>query len=133
MALQITTYTRGFDMKFQRTITRKDFISICNRLACSPEQASGGGFLQLDNELGYKTMRLHIQGFPWITSTTMEEWQNDESDLIKEGTKTNTTIKAFHGAPAWTLEELQYHKEILEEYGIQCLKMPTARALVYRP
>jgi hypothetical protein len=117
-------------MTYQRDITRKDFISICKELQCTIEPITGGGFLQMDNEAGYKTIRINVQGFPWITPSTMEEWENDETILISVGTKSNTFLKAYDGAPAWSIGELEYYKEVLEKNGIKCTKMPTARSLI---
>lgn len=131
MAQQIATYTKGFHLKFTKSITRKEFIIICKTLNSKPEQITGGGLLQMDNEHGYKTIRFHLDHFPWVSSTIMNEWENDETTLICNGTILYTTLKAFEGAPAWTVQELQHYKEVFEHFGINCKKMPSARSLIY--
>ncbi len=126
----ITTYTQGFHMTYNRDITRKDFVQICKNLSCQPELRSGGGFLLMDNDNGYKTMTLHIENFPWIDHNILEEWANDTTILVPKKTKNTTTLKAFHGAPAWTIEELTLYKNILEEFGIKISKMPNKSDLI---
>ena len=128
----MATYTSGFDLHFTKDITKKDFMDICNLLGSTPEAITGGGFLFMNGVTGYKTMRIRIPNFPWIYPNTIIEWSNDISILVANGTKTSTFLKAFHGASAWTLDELKKCKDILEKFGILCRNMPTKKELLYQ-
>jgi len=87
----------------------------------------------------YKTMRITFRrGWPWIRhdyDCRVEKWLGDntvicrgQTDLHLDGgiplystgnsRLTNTFLKAFHGAPSWTGEELQLFEACLAKIGM---------------
>ncbi len=87
----------------------------------------------------YKTFRHHINlgtsgnyiqvNWPWITEESLKKWKDSNDLLIPEKSRATTVLKAFYGAPIWTLKELKIFKEILSEFGIKCVNCPKARDL----
>ena len=110
-----------------------------------PEPITEGGILWInwpgktDNQ--YKTMRLHgrndsIEKWPWIKGDEHNTWKNNNTILMIKSTKANkylnvgttmqghssTFLKAFQGAPSWTLEELQLFSIVMGTIGITIKK-----------
>lgn len=56
-----------------------------------------------------------MEGWPWIHGDAMEEWRDSDATIFAEGEEIQTVLKSFHGAPAFTEEEL-----IAWEHGL-CL------------
>lgn len=80
----------------------------------------------------YKTMRHHlrtkdyqsIRSWPSIDKNVMTQWKNNPVILIPSGCYAGTKLKAFNGAPVWTVEEINLFCEIVAKYGIKCTKLP---------
>lgn len=95
----------------------------------------------------YKTMRLGIHGWPWIPcsqhKTIVDKWRDGEAISftpmhIQTGTGPtyHTFLKAFRGAPCWTLKELALWKQAFESLilrlgsgGVKVIDMPKAKDL----
>jgi len=162
------TYTSGLDLKFKQSLSKSEYMMLCDRLGIVlsdiaginghedriivvPEPITEGGFKLCGGPGGiygtisgyvdgkvYKTMR-HFIGtnkygvtvfiWPWITPTTQGEWRHSDAIIIREGMIASTTLKAFIGAPEWTLAELRACKGVFEEFGIQCTNTPRAKDL----
>jgi hypothetical protein len=89
---------------------------MCNYYASSespctihPEPITRGGleYRFVNNMRWYKTIRLNIDKWPWITPNTEAEWRDNEEVLLESGETINLFLKSFHGAPVFTLEELR--------------------------
>ena len=87
-------------------------------------------------------MRMHLRTgegaaltWPWIEASidVLEVWStatDPEEVLIPAKATANTTLKAFYGAPVWTIIELGLVRQVLSGYGVRCKNMPSATALV---
>jgi hypothetical protein len=148
-----STSAYGFDIHTTRAITRADFIAICeqlcDRLSASsgvevvirPEPISEGGlfFASYEDIHGpYKSMRFSSRdirpSWPWINSeTVMTLWKEDQSIVFPSNAKIGTFLKAFKGAPQWTLEELRIIEDVFIDFGMICKKFPKKSELIYKP
>lgn len=111
-----------------------------------PEATTEGGMKFMWKKMGkkYKTIRHHCHqkpekgaiggswevGWPRIKENTYAEWSVSDEVLFPEKTIGETFLKAFDGAPVWTMEELMILKVCYEHCGIMCKKMPKAKTLV---
>jgi hypothetical protein len=149
-----TTYCHGFNIKITEDVRKSDYIKMCEAISeginnlnnsnikMQPEAISEGGMVMtgLDNKEWYKTMRHATYKWEWINDDTYDKWKSSDEILWNAGTKSKyashqpstvtTYLKAFHGAPVWTLEELNIIKEVFEEYGFKVTKMPKKTHLV---
>ena len=64
--------------------------------------------------------------------TVMEDWKDNTDILVSNGTHGHTYLKAFDGAPAWTMDELNFYCRILANYGILTDVMPKPKDLIWR-
>lgn len=74
-----------------------------------------------EDKSSYKSIRLCFppNKWPWIEpDTTLKSWENDNT-VIYPGTKQEweTFLKAFYGAPCWTLEELNALSSVFRHFG----------------
>ncbi len=111
-----------------------------------PEAITEGGILMWkwpgkkeDGKSMYKTMRIFFRnGWPWIRhdkDCCVEKWLGDGTVIRRDQTNLhlgpgiplfphqnslpiNTFLKAFHGAPSWTVEELQLFEACLAKIGL---------------
>ena len=147
MSTPRVTYTLGFKVFFNKAVTRKDLMSLCDEVMMSlnpdpfhptvkvePEPISEGGlvirFLNIPRH--YKSMRLHRRWcWPFITnSSVFEQWRfSDEVLLPASSRRESTFLKAFHGAPTWTLSELLIFKSAFEKLGGNVTGMPPLSSL----
>ena len=153
------TYTRGFEYQINPQLRKCDFIHICDEmkerlttpehriLKVVPEPITEGGIkIIYENPTHYKTIRLCVSDWEWISPTTYDEWTNN-TDLVKWKPRNGwpyhdsfskkktpivyegTFLKAFHHAPLWTLKELQIVKDIFETHGMHIKCMPKQKNL----
>jgi hypothetical protein len=119
--------TKGGVAAICRQLTKKWGVSVV------PE-GIGRGFLLVEVGVGYKCMRLHARGgeWPWIRGGETERWEGDETVIYSDLKGASTTLKAFDGAPAWTLGEVRDVVDALAGCGVTVLKksIPAARDLV---
>lgn len=135
----MNTYTSGYKLVAKRDIMKKDMITLCNRLnehysnaTFEPEPITDGGivFKFKDNTMWYKTMRISIKDYPWIPRNVLEEWVDNTDVLIAKESIMTTCLKAFDGAPSFTLEELKIWESCFDEIGlVRKSKYPTKKAL----
>lgn len=118
-----------------------------------PEPITEGGILftkwpgKKDGQ--YKTFRFnfsHTSGkWPWVERNgQVESWRNSREEVIwspprrdagikrkKEDQKLKGTtyLKAFYGAPVWTMAELKMFQVALESVGIAIRKFPSVKRL----
>jgi hypothetical protein len=100
-----------------------------------PEPICGGGFRLMKRKgvFEYKSIRLGQEMWPWIGSDVVSAWDGSTEIVIEATQKcfpANTTLKAFNGAPAWTLSELNIFKDVMSKHGVTMKKMPFARTLL---
>ena len=139
------TYAEGFRLKILRDVTTKDIVNLCemleikfnkyydtNEFKFRPEPIGEGGIKVVNfpnkTDKMYKTLRIWIDKqpidkWPWITETTFDEWKknNEEHKIISKDRDLRTFLKAFYGAPIWTIYELEIVKECIENVGIQVI------------
>ncbi len=142
------TYSSGFDVKAQQPITTKTIVGIVddlkrlfgNQYDFEPEPITEGGILWTQypgkTDTSYKTMRFHFDSengkWPWIH--TFLQWRNNNAQTIWSNPPNQrgrtpkieggTFLKAFFGAPCWTIEEIDKFRSAFEHNGIQCLRNP---------
>lgn len=149
----MNTYCGGFKLRPQKDITYGDLIAICrslnekfnNEFSFAPEPISDG-FIYFKNLNAnamngpYKCMRIGNNRIKWIGNmdTIFDEWENSNEIFIKKNkrfdnsTVYGTELKAFSGAPGWTLDELKKFKEVFQEFDIKVSKFPPAFHLNYK-
>ena len=144
------TYTNGPLLYFNKDLSKKDYIEICNKLnhqfeetfqnkeyVFQPEPVSEGGLEMVKfpgkKESMYKSLRHPLRTKEHdepeyksqiITQNVMTEWLNDETIIIHQGLYSDTTLKAFYGAPIWTLEEIKIICNVLSDYGVHSSELP---------
>lgn len=110
-----------------------------------PEKIAEGGFQMVSypgyEEGQYKSIRHHLFDadnncckWPYIHGTEEEmvaDWKANGSSRIflSKGSKAETFLKAFRGAPLWTQEELRTITTAMQPYGIAHTRIPGKRRL----
>lgn len=128
MATGITTYTYGPKITFGESISRGQFMLLCDQIGeafgtrAVPEGIAEGGILFPD-VVGYKSMRLQCRPWPWVTDGG-ETWRGDASILVPADATCHRRprtmfLKAFDNAPRWTPDEVEQIMLIFSEHGIQ--------------
>jgi len=152
----LSTYTDGPNLLVKDIVIKEDFKLLFDDLnrnvklrdmnggnvTFEPEGTSGGGILYNfnDPELKfYKSFRFGFHTFsanswPFIGPSKSEAWGVECAQDIVHPTHRvrppyHTTLKAFYGAPLFTLAELRLICNILGDHGIRTSKMPLARSL----
>jgi len=65
--------------------------------------------------------------WPWVD---VEKWKSSPVTVIQPDMELQTFLKAFEGAPVWTLEELNLFEQCFTEYGlVRKGKNPTNKSL----
>ena len=133
--MNISTYTRGYSLIAIKDISSKDISELCRFLNVSfgdgylfePERITEGGILMKQwpnkGDIMYKTMRMSfgINGskWPWIsTHDPTNEYTILDKTICTHGTEISTFLKAFHGAPSWTIDELRKFEQCLSSIGL---------------
>jgi hypothetical protein len=75
-----------------------------------------------------RTQECKCINWPWSKSDTVVKRKDD---LIPLGFYSDTILKAFYGAPIWTVEEIRLFSETLLKYGIKCTKLPSEKQLSF--
>jgi hypothetical protein len=69
--------------------------------------------------------------WPCIKPNVMEEWENNEDIILHKGLSIGTYLKAFHGAPVFTENELKIFCECSEKIGLKLdSKIPKDKDLI---
>ncbi len=132
----ITTYTYGYRLISKKDITKNDIIILCNmlnkefenespKIKFVPEPITEGGiqFIFEGNERWYKSIRLGIRDkrgkWPYIElSTVFDEWNQNNDVVINKKNEFQLFLKAFHGAPVFTVDELKIFEKCFEQIGL---------------
>jgi len=144
--------TSGLSFKTKKNITKNDIITICNLLNSNceysdlceftPEGITEGGILynfkdEFDKKW-YKSVRLCVNfgasggEWYWVNKDVMTEWCDNNEIIFKENITFTTFLKSFHGAPAFTLDELKIWEECFKQIGILRFgKYPSKKDLTY--
>jgi hypothetical protein len=136
------TFVMGYELKSVNDITMNDLSRLCEKLysvtgnKVEPERVTGGGlfFSELPNKQ-YKTMRLRFGPARWPCppENVIKIWRDDESIILPKGNTITTTLRSFHGAPLWTLDELKLWEKYLNEIGLHRVgSYPTKTSLITR-
>ena len=142
-ASEITTYCCGSRLKMTRDVTSGDLCKACEHLnrvygegyRFEPECISEGGIL-LSSWPGktagmYKSLRLNCPDHRYRTDRTAEEVIYPHG-RDRGGRYIQTILKAFHEAPAWTLEELRTVCSALHMHAaLQPRSYPRAKDMVF--
>ena len=79
--------------------------------------------------------------YPWVPVNVMHDWKDDKTVVIPKtyhNTKLlsrlaySTVLKAFEGAPSWTIEELNTFSSVFAQYGILTSKLKNPKCLQYK-
>lgn len=123
----VSTYAKGFKLKTVFHITKGDLVRLCNLLnekysgECQfePEPICEGGVVfKFPNPDWYKSLRLGIKNYPWVSENVMSEWADSAEILLWSMDEIDTYLKAFNGAPAFTIDELKVWEECFKEIGL---------------
>ena len=145
------TYTRGFNVKCEKNITKNDIVNMCKSLnnkdeylnVCEikPEGITEGGFVYNfkdgNNNRWYKSVRFQKNGgdtrekWPWINENVMDEWAENNDIIFNENYKFTIFLKSRRGAPLFTIDELKIWEECFNQIGIiKVGKYPSKKSLI---
>jgi hypothetical protein len=126
------TYTSGYVFKSDESFMTKKVVKLCDFLneefgdeyEFEPEPVSEGGILFKKHpgpKGSYKTVRFHTdskQSWLWIEEDTLQKWREAEDQVIFKGPLViKTFLKAFHGASAFAIGELDAFERGFESIG----------------
>jgi hypothetical protein len=141
------TYTSGYQLKCSRNITSEDILLLCELLEESPlgetmtfcpEAITEGGIRMKAKDgswakYAYRSMRIYysVQSPCIVEETVKEDWKNRDEPILlcMAKDKIRTHLKAFRGAPLFTLKEIRIWKQCLEKIGFECKKEPTGKSM----
>lgn len=74
----------------------------------------------------YKALRFELNNdgdWPQIQATSLQQWRDGPEETIWPVGRTGkrnggTFLKAFHGAPCWTVEEVENFRDAFQSYGV---------------
>lgn len=130
------TYACGPRLRATAHVRLRDVQSAveCLRSSGVPVKLEGvdGGGLVWTKGPGYRSIRLGIPDWPWINDdgTPVAEG-NWDAVVMSAGQTFSTTLKAFHGAPPFTVDELATLFNIICAAidGVKASHMPAAKHL----
>lgn len=129
-----STSTWGFDVIATTEVTKAMIVNVCHDLSerfneifktdeyqFRPEPITEGGIKFVawpgKTERQYKTLRFHfnLDKWPIVRGDVMETWSNNSDVIFRPRPKfaAELYIKAFYGAPKWTLQELKIFADVL--------------------
>lgn len=129
----LVTYCSGDEFAFDGQLTKDMVASICKELSrlfgegyiFEQEAITEGGILMKawpgKAEHHYKTMRWYGFEWPWVIQGERWEGREDiiEKDRWRWGNRISTFLKAFHGAPCWSIDEIMKIRDVLSEFGFK--------------
>jgi len=149
--IKMSTYTTGITLKTEKVITKSDIIEMCkllnskdeynNLCEFKPEGITEGGivfkFKDGISSEWYKTVRLCVTfgddtkgKWYWVNNNVMEEWSESNDIVFYKNVKFTIFLKSFHGAPAFTLDELKIWEQCFNQIGIVRVgKYPSKKSL----
>ena len=144
-AMPLSTYSFGYRLK-SGELTTKKLATLCEQLEASfgpgykirPEPIVEGGIYFTDypgkEPDHYKSMRFDLRGYPCVSDTALDEWKKGPDRVLCQDVKgMPTKVRAFYGAPLWTLRELETVRDRLRDLGIEVYvkSRPKAKQLVH--
>lgn len=151
------TYALGPKVVLTRDFTTTDAAALCDDLSrtfgpgyvFAPEAICEGG-IEMRGWPGkmpgqYKTFRFGASSnfgkWPWIVPGTLEQWRHSPPAVVfrhlerrdamsRTGRSTSILplfLKAFHGAPCWTEEELRLVRGCFERLGFRTQNRPRGK------
>jgi hypothetical protein len=102
-------------------------------------------FIRFDHMYAHRVSQKHLQklgvdnlvnknnhfNWPYVPVNVMEEWENNNDVILEAGLSIGTYLKAFHGAPVFTEDELKLFGECSEKIGLPVdSKYPKKKELV---
>jgi len=102
-------------------------------------------FIRFDHMDAYRVSQKHLQklgvnhlvnknnhfDWPSVPVNVMEEWENNNDVILEAGLSIGTYLKAFHGSPVFTEDELKLFGECSEKIGLEVdSKYPKKKELV---
>jgi len=139
------TYTPGPTFKLNGPVTAVQVANVIDDLnylmpGCNfaPEAICEGGISWPVQRQGpYKTFRFDscMGDWPWLSHPDLNGSLRECDDQVVfddfRSKSFDTFLKAFHGAPCWTLKELRVFVVAIEKNTSMTLKkMPTAKSLI---
>jgi hypothetical protein len=112
------------------TLTSELNMKLPNGYRVKREAICEGGFCvyewpgsEFDDRYSYKSIRFTENfngGKPhdWPTIKRGDDWSGDETIIFEKGYELGTYLKAFHGAPCWTMQELNVFTEAFASMDI---------------
>ena len=152
------TYTEGPVLRFKRLLDESMYVMIANELSAAftlefgpkfgdndyrfePEPITEGGFVMthFPGKTGemYKSLRHHLRNpktmrqitWPYVPDNVMDAWELSDREITSAGAMADTTLKAFYGAPLWTIAELRLIQKVFARFGINCTHFPSKKSL----
>ena len=143
------TYTSGFKLCFEENFTKRQFIQMLDMLSrllntsvISDSCVEGGiqfkGGIYDCAPYPYKSLRFNYKYYKrgrhtenvQVSVPLNNELTSDSDEVIfTQGLRINTWLKAFHGSPVWTLDELQVFKQVFEMFDVKVTRMPSKKEL----
>lgn len=141
------TCTFAGGLVLNKNITKHEYITLCNILSNKltelydetviviPEAITDGGLQILTKDFintgKYKSFRHHFINnircsykYPFINHDESVKWLNNNDILFPKILEADVTLKAFYGAPVWTIKELKIFNKCFKEFGIKYIQMP---------
>lgn len=122
-----STYTNGPKFLVTHNVTKGDMVNIINELneifkpiTFEPEPITEGGLIW-KGVWGFKTIRLCNGTWPHVYPDWRSTWPHNDEVIFHEGNVHCTTLKAFYGAPKWTMEEIDKFSTIFSKYGLKLM------------
>ena len=118
------TYVSGFKIRKNDrscSLTNKDIVTLCDEYSrllgydVEPLSKCEGGLLLKNPGNGYKciTFACNME-WPWLNGDELEKWRGSDTFVVVEGYgEIETVLKAYDGAPIWTIDELNKLEQAL--------------------
>ena len=119
----IHTYKDGPTFKIGDSFTMRNVMNIIEKMnnaiphhEFEPEPISEGGIRIKSDGKPFKTIRLRVKNWPWITPGAEIDL---DRELTCEKNVMYTFLKSFNGASPWTKDEIKCIDLIFEEEGLK--------------
>jgi hypothetical protein len=142
-----TTVTKGRFIELLRTLEGSIAEKCGKKVHLQPEAISEGGILVrcgTESAEAYKSLRFHLKlkhdrkymlsldkpneyRWPTITANVQEEWSGSDEVLFAQNLEGSVFLKAFHGASAWTTQEIRCFAHAFQEAGMTVTRVPVLR------
>lgn len=145
-----TTVTKGRFIELLRTL-EGSIVEKCGKTVhLQPEAICEGGIrvrCGTESAEAFKSLRFHLKlkhnrkymlseaggdqpnehRWPFITDNVQEEWSGSDEVLFAQNLEGYVFLKAFHGASAWTTQEIRCFAHAFQEAGMTVTRVPALR------